>query len=228
MALGQSWMGRPVYICSSFAWGSRRPSGRLCVQASTRADPPARGPPCGRRAPSVLLQDGGAVGGKFGYARPGREGPTGTHGGGGAGLRGPLVQSGRSECGREFVRRACSRRFPACGPAPPRFEWRAARLQLCPGDECLKGRRSGGVPGGQARGAEAAPSLRYPSGVGRLTFTKVRLQSRAEGPSRGWKEAGLGAGRGPAWGQGLRRSRQPRGPSRRCPARPATGSAHAS
>lgn len=138
-------------------------------------------------------------------------------------MRGALVQSGRSECGREFVRRACFPRFPACSPAPPRFEWRAARLRLCPGDECLKGRRSGGVPGGQARGPEAAPSQRYPSGVGRPTFTKVRLKSRAERPSRGWKEAGLEAGRGPVLGQGVRRSCQPRGPYRRCPARPCHG-----
>lgn len=148
--------------------------------------------------------------------------------GGGAGLPGALVQSGRSEWGREFVRRACFRRFPACSPAPPRFEWRAARLQLCPGDECLKGRRSGGVPGGQARGPEAAPSQRYPSGVGRLTFTKVRLKSRAERSSRGWKEAGLEAGRGPVLGQGVRSCPSHEDLTEGARRDRATGSAHAS
>lgn len=83
------------------------------------------------------------------------------------------MQSGRSECGREFVRRACFRRVPACSPAPPPFEWRAGRLPLCPGDGRLKGTRSGGVPGSQARGPEAASSLEYPSGVGRPTSAKL-------------------------------------------------------
>lgn len=118
------------------------------------------------------------------------------------------------------MRRACFGRVPACSPAPlPRFEWRAARLQLCLGNGCLKGRRSGGVRGSQARGPEAASSPEYPSGVGRPTYVKVRLQARAVRPRRGWKEAGLQAGRGPVLGQGVKRSCQPRGPYRRCPAR---------
>lgn len=125
-------------------------------------------------------------------------GPTG----GGAGEWGALVQSGRWQCGRERVRRARSRRAPACSPAPPPFEWRAARRQFGPRNGRVKGRRSGGVPGSQARDPEAASSPQYPSGVGRPSTAEVRLKSRAVGPRRGWKEAGLEGGRGPVMGHG--------------------------
>lgn len=115
----------------------------------------------------------------------GRGGPAGTHG---AGRGRP---GGSARAGRLFGVRArvCARRLlsPRSGlqPRASQFEWRAARLPLCPGgDGCWKWRR---------RAGRAAPSLlpptSCPSCVCSPAFAGVRLQSRALRPSLGWKKA---------------------------------------
>lgn len=139
--------------------------------------------------------------GKRGGAARDPRGPTG----GGAGLvcgERSCSQAVRRARGREFVRRARSRRVPARSPAPPRFEWRAAPLRLCPGNPCLKRRRSGGVSGSQARGPEAVSSLGYPSGVGRPTIAKVRLESQAGGPAEVGRKLVSKRTVGWSWGEG--------------------------
>lgn len=145
---------------------------------------------------ALLAVNSGKRDGAVRYPR----GPTG-----GAGLvcgERSCRQAVRRARGREFVRRACSRRVPARRPALPRFEWRAARLRLCRGNRCLKRRRGGGVSGSQARDPEPVSSPEYPSDVGRPTIAKVRLESRAGGPAEAGMKLVSKRAVGWSWGEG--------------------------